>query len=87
MTEVKEEIIDFTDDFPSTSFEESKTEVLDQLESAIGIRPRPVICKPGNVNVSEPLEPKRHWAPGAWQDATRTSAFIPYKVSGSTINP
>ncbi|KYQ60441.1 hypothetical protein ALC60_00424, partial [Trachymyrmex zeteki] len=27
----------------------------------------------------EPLETKWHWAPGAWQDSTRTSAFQPYK--------
>ncbi|XP_051164763.1 ankyrin repeat family A protein 2-like [Leptopilina boulardi] len=49
---------------------------------AIGIRPRPLICKPGHVNVgckSEPLETKCYWNPGAWQDATRTSAFQPYK--------
>jgi hypothetical protein len=54
------------------------------IEPTIGIRPRPLICKPGRVNVSncksEPIETKRHWAPGAWQDATRTSAFQPYKV-------
>lgn len=52
-------------------------------ESTIGIRPRPLICKPENVNIgckSEPIETKWHWAPGAWQDATRTSAFQPYKV-------
>jgi hypothetical protein len=50
--------------------------------SAIGIRPKPLICKPENVNCkSEPIETKWHWAPGAWQDATRTSAFQPYKVS------
>lgn len=52
--------------------------------SAIGIRPKPVIRKPENVNIgckSEPIETKWHWAPGAWQDATRTSAFQPYKVS------
>lgn len=51
--------------------------------SAIGIRPKPVIRKPENVNIgckSEPIETKWHWAPGAWQDATRTSAFQPYKV-------
>lgn len=51
--------------------------------SAIGIRPKPLICKPENVNIgckSEPIETKWHWAPGAWQDATRTSAFQPYKV-------
>lgn len=50
--------------------------------SAIGIRPKPLIRKPENVNIgckSEPIETKRHWAPGAWQDATRTSAFQPYK--------
>ncbi|XP_008554631.1 DNA-binding protein RFXANK [Microplitis demolitor] len=50
--------------------------------SAIGIRPRPLICKPENVNIerkSEPIETKWQWAPGAWQDATRTSAFQPYK--------
>lgn len=50
--------------------------------SAIGIRPKPMICKPENVSCkSEPIETKWHWAPGAWQDATRTSAFQPYKVS------
>lgn len=51
--------------------------------SAIGIRPKPVIRKPENVSIScksEPIETKWHWAPGAWQDATRTSAFQPYKV-------
>lgn len=51
--------------------------------SAIGIRPKPLICKPENVSIgckSEPIETKWHWAPGAWQDATRTSAFQPYKV-------
>ncbi|KAL0125528.1 hypothetical protein PUN28_004563 [Cardiocondyla obscurior] len=48
--------------------------------SAIGIRPKPLICKPENVSCkSEPIETKWHWAPGAWQDATRTSAFQPYK--------
>lgn len=50
--------------------------------SAIGIRPKPLICKPDNVSIgckSEPIETKWHWAPGAWQDATRTSAFQPYK--------
>ncbi|XP_011333158.1 DNA-binding protein RFXANK isoform X1 [Ooceraea biroi] len=48
--------------------------------SAIGIRPKPLIYKPENVNCkSEPIETKWHWAPGAWQDATRTSAFQPYK--------
>ena len=55
----------------------------ENTEASIGIRPRPLICKPGHVNVgckSEPLETKWHWAPGAWQDATRTSAFQPYKV-------
>ena len=51
--------------------------------SAIGIRPKPLICKPENVSIgckSEPIEKKWQWAPGAWQDATRTSAFQPYKV-------
>lgn len=49
--------------------------------SAIGIRPKPLICKPENVSCkSEPIETKWQWAPGAWQDATRTSAFQPYKV-------
>lgn len=51
--------------------------------SAIGIRPKPLICKPENVTIgckSEPIERKWQWAPGAWQDATRTSAFQPYKV-------
>ncbi|KAF7989516.1 hypothetical protein HCN44_008190 [Aphidius gifuensis] len=46
------------------------------------IRPRPLICKPDNVNIdckSELIETKWQWAPGAWQDATRTSAFQPYK--------
>lgn len=50
--------------------------------SAIGIRPKPVIRKPENASAgckSEPLETKWQWAPGAWQDATRTSAFQPYK--------
>lgn len=62
---------------------ESKSSAHDGAESAIGIRPRPLICvKPENVNIgckSEPIENKWHWAPGAWQDATRTSAFQPYK--------
>lgn len=52
--------------------------------SAIGIRPKPLICKPENVSCkSEPIETKwapGHFALGAWQDATRTSAFQPYKV-------
>lgn len=50
--------------------------------SAIGIRPKPLICKPESASIgkSEPIETKWHWAPGAWQDATRTSAFQPYKV-------
>ncbi|XP_046826708.1 DNA-binding protein RFXANK-like [Vespa crabro] len=54
----------------------------DNTETAIGIRPRPLIYKPDNANIgcrSEPIERKWHWAPGAWQDATRTSAFQPYK--------
>lgn len=53
-----------------------------QVESTVEIRPRPLICKPENVPIgckSEPIESKWHWAPGAWQDATRTSAFQPYK--------
>lgn len=50
-------------------------------EVSIGIRPRPLICKPSNVECkTEPIERKWQWAPGAWQDATRTSAFQPYKV-------
>ena len=60
----------------------------ENTEASIGIRPRPLICKPGHVNVgckSEPLETKWHWAPGAWQDATRTSAFQPYKVNFHNI--
>ncbi|KOX73973.1 Ankyrin repeat family A protein 2 [Melipona quadrifasciata] len=64
-----------------TSINETKSIVHDG-ESTIGIRPRPLICKPENVNIgckSEPIETKWHWAPGAWQDATRTSAFQPYK--------
>ncbi|XP_029053536.1 DNA-binding protein RFXANK-like isoform X1 [Osmia bicornis bicornis] len=62
--------------------EPKNTIVRNGVESTIGIRPRPLICKPENVNIgckSEPLETKWHWAPGAWQDATRTSAFQPYK--------
>ncbi|XP_014613143.1 ankyrin repeat family A protein 2 isoform X2 [Polistes fuscatus] len=54
----------------------------DNTETAIGIRPRPLIYKPDNASIgcrSEPIERKWHWAPGAWQDATRTSAFQPYK--------
>ncbi|XP_011703526.1 PREDICTED: ankyrin repeat family A protein 2 isoform X2 [Wasmannia auropunctata] len=48
--------------------------------ASIGIRPKPLIYKPENVSCkSEPIETKWHWAPGAWQDATRTSAFQPYK--------
>lgn len=64
--------------------ETKNTIVRNGVESTIGIRPRPLICKPENVNIgckSEPLETKWHWAPGAWQDATRTSAFQPYKVN------
>ncbi|OAD46965.1 Ankyrin repeat family A protein 2 [Eufriesea mexicana] len=64
-----------------TPTNETKSIVRDG-ESTIGIRPRPLICKPENVNIgckSEPIETKWHWAPGAWQDATRTSAFQPYK--------
>lgn len=76
-----EEDLEFTDEFPHSP-KESKAGIL--CSSPIGIRPRPVICKPGNVNVtsckSEPLEAKKHWAPGAWQDANRKSAFQPYKV-------
>lgn len=63
-----------------TKEDEIKTH--DNVETSIGIRPKPLICKPENVNVnckSEPIETKWHWAPGAWQDATRTSAFQPYK--------
>ncbi|XP_012278165.1 ankyrin repeat family A protein 2 [Orussus abietinus] len=59
-----------------------KINIHDNTESSIGIRPRPLICKPENVHIgckSEPIETKWHWAPGAWQDATRTSAFQPYK--------
>lgn len=69
------ETLEFVDD--------AKIGVHDGAESSIGIRPRPLICKPENVNIdckSEPIETKWHWAPGAWQDATRTSAFQPYKV-------
>ncbi|XP_003485261.1 DNA-binding protein RFXANK [Bombus impatiens] len=64
-----------------TPTNETKSIVRDG-ESTIGIRPRPLICKPENVNIgckSEPIETKWHWAPGAWQDATRTSAFQPYR--------
>ena len=78
---MKEEL-EFTDEFPSSP-RENRTKILSSTNSPIGIRPRPVICKPGNVNVtckSEPIEQKKAWAPGAWQDATRTSAFQPYKV-------
>ncbi|XP_001600800.1 ankyrin repeat family A protein 2 [Nasonia vitripennis] len=78
---MKEEY-EFTDEFPQSP-KESKSGILSSSSDLpIGIRPRPVICKPGNVNVtckSEPIETKRPWAPGAWQDATRTSAFQPYK--------
>lgn len=58
--------------------------------SPIGIRPRP--CRPENVAApsckSEPINKKKQWAPGAWQDGTRTSAFQPYKVNqhSSIIN-
>ncbi|XP_015594790.1 DNA-binding protein RFXANK [Cephus cinctus] len=54
----------------------------ENTETSIGIRPRPIIYKPDNVDIgckSEPIETKCYWAPGAWQDATRTSAFQPYK--------
>lgn len=52
-------------------------------EQILEILPRPLVCKPENIGVdckTEPIETKWHWAPGAWQDATRTSAFQPYKV-------
>lgn len=63
------------------SSDESKTPVSDSPDGSIGIRPQPLICKPENIGCkSEPIETKWHWAPGAWQDATRTSAFQPYKV-------
>lgn len=83
---MKEESVEFTDEFLTNKKLETEYSSNNlALESSIGIRPRPLICKPGNVNVtsckSEPIESKRHWAPGAWQDATRTSAFQPYKVS------
>ncbi|XP_034939367.1 DNA-binding protein RFXANK [Chelonus insularis] len=78
---LKEEIIE-----PNETYEfvdDSKNGANDnKSEGSIGIRPRPLICKPENVNIdckAEPIENKRHWAPGAWQDATRTSAFQPYK--------
>jgi len=82
----EERDFEFSDEYPHSP-KESKTGILPSNDnntgSPIGIRPRPVICKPGNVNVtnckSEPLETKKHWAPGAWQDATRKSAFQPYK--------
>ncbi|XP_012260957.2 DNA-binding protein RFXANK-like [Athalia rosae] len=51
-------------------------------EPDLGILPRPLVCKPENISIdckTEPIETKWHWAPGAWQDATRTSAFQPYK--------
>ncbi|XP_063980864.1 DNA-binding protein RFXANK [Diachasmimorpha longicaudata] len=66
------ETLEFVDDSPIRSREGTEG----------SIRPRPLICKPENVNIdckSEPIENKWHWAPGAWQDATRTSAFQPYK--------
>ncbi|XP_046434502.1 DNA-binding protein RFXANK-like [Neodiprion virginianus] len=53
-----------------------------KTEQVLEILPRPLVCKPENINVdckTEPIETKWHWAPGAWQDATRTSAFQPYK--------
>ncbi|XP_014205603.1 ankyrin repeat family A protein 2 [Copidosoma floridanum] len=80
----EESDFEFTDEF-THSPQDTNTGILssNSTGSPIGIRPRPVICKPGNVNVSscksEPLETKKHWAPGAWQDATRKSAFQPYK--------
>ena len=65
----------------------SKTPVPDSPEGSIGIRPLPMLCKPENIDCkSEPIETKWHWAPGAWQDATRTSAFQPYKVCFNSIN-
>ncbi|KOC70289.1 Ankyrin repeat family A protein 2 [Habropoda laboriosa] len=78
---VKEEEEEEKEQKCNTATTETKNTVRDG-ESTIGIRPRPLICKPENVNIgckSEPLETKWHWAPGAWQDATRTSAFQPYK--------
>ena len=66
----------------TTTTTETKNPAHDGVESTIGIRPRPLIYKPENVNIGckpEPTETKWHWAPGAWQDATRTSAFQPYK--------
>lgn len=68
----------------TTTTAETKNVTRDGIESTIGIRPRPLICKPENVNMGckpEPTETKCNWAPGAWQDATRTSAFQPYKVN------
>lgn len=79
---LKEENEDEAERECTTVKEDSKNTVRDNTESTIGIRPRPLICKPENVDIgckSEPIETKWHWAPGAWQDATRTSAFQPYK--------
>lgn len=72
------------ENFEENDIKQESVAPCENTEASIGIRPRPLICKPGHVNVgckSEPLETKWHWAPGAWQDATRTSAFQPYKVS------
>lgn len=77
---LKSEDLDTGHSTPQFS-DDSKTPVSDSPEGSIGIRPRPLICKPENIDCkSEPIETKWHWAPGAWQDATRTSAFQPYKV-------
>ncbi|XP_058797872.1 DNA-binding protein RFXANK-like isoform X2 [Phymastichus coffea] len=79
---MKDEEYEFMED-PPESPKGSKCAVLPDkpTSSPIGIRPRP--CRPGNVAApsgkSEPINKKKQWAPGAWQDDTRTSAFQPYK--------
>lgn len=84
---VKEEEEEEKEQKSATPNGEAKSIVRDG--ETIGIRPRPLMYKPENVNIgckSEPIETKWHWAPGAWQDATRTSAFQPYKVYTITLS-
>lgn len=91
-----EDEFEFTDEFAqsphrsstSSSASSNKPEKLTTDTAPIGIRPRPV--KPGNPATcksgagSSIDADKKTWAPGAWQDGTRTSAFQPYKVSSSS---
>lgn len=83
-TEINEEV-DEDNPNPNHNHKLIKEEKICKKEPVLDILPRPVVCKPENISVdckTEPIETKWHWAPGAWQDATRTSAFQPYKVFG-----